>query len=100
MGPAGGLRADFVKGPQTPHSTFSSRRSIPPTLVVETIELRWDDECVGVGYLGCIDGGMGDVPDRLALTGVSQVSDSRKFLRSKTGHIAALSLPRVRGLPA
>ena len=32
MATAGGLRADFVKGPQTPHSTFLSRCSISLTL--------------------------------------------------------------------
>ena len=32
MAAAGGLRADFVKGPQTPHSTFLSPCSISLTL--------------------------------------------------------------------
>jgi len=82
MPAAGGLRADFVKGPQTPHSTFfllldvrlHSHWNMVVTTLLWTIELGPQEATNRlVDSLGCIYTGMGDGPDRLALTSIQSV---------------------------
>jgi hypothetical protein len=96
---AGGLRADFVKGPQTPHSTFlldvrywnmdfaTSLWTVKlgPQDCARGVRVRWS--VVSGAYTG-----MGDWARQIGADKRQSVTDFRKFLRSQTGHIIAVYL--------
>ena len=97
MAAAGGLRADFVKGPHTPHSTFLSRcsilecgfRHITVDNQVGASGMRWGVR-VGWSVVSGVYTGMGDWARQIGADKRQSVTDFRKFLRSQTGHIIAV----------